>query len=331
MPEDRLDTLRALAEATRGAESEEDLQRALMVLAERSGDLASELAELDRLHERALELERLARQRADEADEARTRFLDNVSHELRTPLNGIIGYLDLLSEGIGGTLTEAQERQIQRIRAGAVRLKEMIEEILTFSRIEAGGEVLDVAETDVGAAVADVAALVGPLMTEKALAFDVALPPDPLVIRTDGGKLRQILLNLLSNAQKYTERGHVQLTVEDDGAAAVVIVRDTGPGIAARDRERIFHPFQRLFTADQRGGTGLGLSVSRSLATLLGGDLTVESEPGSGSTFVVRIPKAPSPEAVAMPGAESALGADRSPESGGDPPEDQPFPPSVRA
>ena len=295
MPERALDALRALAEAARGAGSVEEAQRAaLAVLTDHSAELAADLAELDRSRQRALDLERLARQRADEADEARLRFMDNVSHELRTPLNGIMGYLDLLSEGIGGVLTEAQESQIQRIRAGALRLKEMIEEILTFSRIQAGDEALDLEETDLGAAVAEVGALLRPLLEDKALAFEVILPEDPIRIRTDAVKLRQVLMNLLSNAQKYTDRGRVELSLASEAGQALIAVRDTGPGIAVRDHEKIFHPFQRLPSRDTRGGTGLGLSVSRSLVALLGGELTLESEPGRGSAFLVRLPLQPS-------------------------------------
>ena len=294
MPEPPLDALGALAQATRAARTpEERRQAAMKVAAERSDELASELAEIDSLRQQAAELERVAQQRADEALEVRARFMANISHELRTPLNGIIGYLEILSEGIGGPLTAAQQRQIHRIRAGAFRLKEMIEEILTFSRLEAGGETVEMEDTDVAIAVNEVVALVGPLMEDKALTFNVVLPETPQTIRTDSGKLRQILLNLLSNAQKYTDRGQVDLRVEQDGQTTTITVRDTGRGIPTQDHEKIFGPFQRLPTPDYRGGTGLGLSVSRSLTTLLGGDITVQSEVGHGSTLVVRIPSRP--------------------------------------
>jgi signal transduction histidine kinase len=167
----------------------------------------------------------------------------------------------------------------------------MIEEILTFSRIEAGREELRLEMVDLAELAVEACRLVEPLAGQKALAFTYDGPADRLIVQTDAGKMRQILLNLLSNTIKFTERGEVGLRLSDAGGEIIVEVRDTGVGISPDQLERIFEPFHQAAPAGaRRGGTGLGLTVSRELARLLGGDISVTSEPNHGSTFTLRIP-----------------------------------------
>ena len=225
------------------------------------------------------------------AVEARSRFMAGVSHELRTPLNAIVGHVDLLREGIVGPITGRQAQHIGRVRAAAVHLKGLIEEILAFSRFEVGAEDLHLGETNVGLLARELAELLEPLIRERGLRLGVRVPDDLRPIRTDAVKLRQILMNLLANAQKYTDTGGIELLVEQEPDGAVrASVTDTGPGIERADQDRIFEPFWRLPGSGERSGTGLGLTLARSLARLLGGDLHVRSEPGMGSTFTVRVP-----------------------------------------
>jgi signal transduction histidine kinase/CHASE3 domain sensor protein len=224
------------------------------------------------------------------ASQAKSAFLATMSHELRTPLNAIIGYQSLLREGIHGSLNDSQLAQLSRIRASADHLLGLIDEILTFSRVEAGKEVVRLEDVELRPLVEETVGMVGPLAEHKGLTLR-AEPTDG-VLRTDGVKLRQILLNLLSNAVKFTERGEITLRMRRDGNGAEFYITDTGIGIAAENLQRIFEPFWQVEQSSTRraGGTGLGLTVSRSLARLLGGDVSVESQPGQGSTFTVTLP-----------------------------------------
>lgn len=228
---------------------------------------------------------------AQEAIHAKTDFLAVISHELRTPLTSIITCTELLESGILGDPTKEQRTQLDHIFGSANELLGLIEEILAFSRVEAGGEEVRLEVVEVGPFVRQVAALIEPIAAERRLEFRIEAPEDTS-IRTDGGKLRKILLNLLSNAVKFTEEGSVELRVSLAGDVIVFSVEDTGGGIAAEDRERIFQPFWQVDGPDTRrvGGAGLGLSVTRRFARMLGGDVTVESEPDAGSTFTVRLP-----------------------------------------
>lgn len=227
------------------------------------------------------------------ANHAKSAFLATMSHELRTPLNAIFGYADLLVTGVGGDLTPAQETQLTRIQSSARHLLTLIEGLLTFSRIEAGSQHVHREQIDVHALVEEAIALLQPAAAGRSLDLKVVLPAVGSVIETDRGKVLQILLNLLSNAVKFTDAGSVVLEVECTGADIVIHVTDTGIGIAAADLDRIFEPFWQAERGPTRrsGGTGLGLTVSRQLAELLGGTLTVRSEPDAGSTFELRLPR----------------------------------------
>jgi len=227
------------------------------------------------------------------ASEAKSAFLATISHELRTPLNAIIGYQSLLNEGIDGALNDAQLRQLARIRASADHLLGLIDEVLTFSRVEAGKEVAQPDDLRLRPLVEEAVLMVMPLAEAKGLSLRVDVPDAQLV--TDGVKLRQILLNLLSNAVKFTDRGEISLRARESEDRVEFQVVDTGLGIARENLDRIFEPFWQVEQRPTRraGGTGLGLSVSRSLARILGGDVTVESRLGEGSTFTVLLPARP--------------------------------------
>jgi PAS domain S-box-containing protein len=255
----------------------------------RRAALAVENAELFRASE-------AARAEAEAASRAKTEFLAVMSHELRTPLNAILGYTDLMIDGIFGPLTEKQQTHLGRLRASGRHLLTLIEEILSLSRIEAGKEEVRVEMVDVWTLARDAAALIAPSATSKGLDFKVHVPDGARVTVTDPTKMRQILLNLLSNAVKFTSTGRVELSGELTGHLVQFAIRDTGPGIKRDDVERIFEPFWQVRQhgrspyADRSAGMGLGLSVSRRLARLLGGEIFVDTTPDVGSTFTVRIP-----------------------------------------
>ncbi|HET9983240.1 MAG TPA: ATP-binding protein [Longimicrobiales bacterium] len=258
------------------------------------GALASEFAQaLER--SRLYEAEQDARRRAEQASLSKSQFLAVMSHELRTPLTAVIGYADLLASETSGNLNPKQAEQVGRIRSSAWHLVSIIDEILTFARMEAGREQVRFERLDATHLARAASELLEPQARARGLELHADVPPGPLWIRSDPGKVRQILLNLLGNAVKFTDEGGVFLTLHPEGDEWLAFtVRDTGPGIDAAHLERIFEPFTQ---ADQsatrlKGGTGLGLAVSRRLAHLLGGDVTVESTVGEGSTFTLRLPMA---------------------------------------
>lgn len=239
----------------------------------------------------ALHTSRLVRS-LQTANEAKSTFLATMSHELRTPLNAIIGYSDLLQAEVGGDLTAQHKQHVGRIGGAARHLLGLIESILNFARLEAGQEQVNLADADAGQLATDIVALVEPLARAKGLDLRLTMRDAPFVIRTDPAKLRQILLNLLSNALKFTVQGAVLIDVRRDEDSIICSVTDTGIGIAPEDLEDIFEPFRQVgpVHTHRAPGTGLGLSVSRQLARLLGGDLRAESAAGEGSTFTLRIP-----------------------------------------
>jgi signal transduction histidine kinase/putative methionine-R-sulfoxide reductase with GAF domain len=247
------------------------------------------LVEIGRRAGLAVENARLYAELA-EVSEAKSQFLSTMSHELRTPLNAIIGYASLLRDRVAGPLTEVQGEHISRILGAADHLLVLINEVLTLSRLEAGKERVDPSTFDLAALTHAVSEMVLPIADRNALRLTVEAA-GPVVVRSDETKVRQILLNLLSNAIKFTDEGGISVRVAQDTHARIQ-VRDTGRGIADADLERIFDPFYQVSqgTTRSEGGTGLGLTVSRRLARLLGGDLEVASQPGAGSTFTLRLP-----------------------------------------
>jgi signal transduction histidine kinase/CHASE3 domain sensor protein len=224
------------------------------------------------------------------ASEAKSTFLATMSHELRTPLNAIIGYQSLLKEGIGGPVNDTQLAQLTRIRASADHLLGLIDEVLTFSRVEAGKEVVSRSEVHLRPIIDEAVTMVMPLAELKGL--ELRVEAEDAILFTDGGKIRQIVLNLLSNAVKFSDKGEVRVRTSAKGESVVISISDTGIGIAPENQERIFDPFWQVEQRSTRraGGTGLGLSVSRTLAQLIGGEISVESNLEKGSTFILTLP-----------------------------------------
>lgn len=226
--------------------------------------------------------------------EVRSRLVTNVSHELRTPINSILGLTKLLLARTDGELTEEQEKQLRFVRQSAESLYTLVDDLLDLSKIDAGRALVRTQALDVGVLFASLRGMLRPLADAApnvTLAFDT--PAEPIALETDETKLAQILRNLVTNALKFTERGSVRITARSDGDDAVFEVTDTGIGIARDDHERIFEEFFQVDGAVQRRskGTGLGLTLSRHLAELLHGSLSLESEIGKGSTFTLRIPR----------------------------------------
>jgi signal transduction histidine kinase len=230
-----------------------------------------------------------ARDAAESANEAKSRFLAHMSHELRTPLNAILGYAQILR---ACELSNRQNVAARTIQQSGEHLLALINDILDLSQIEAGKLELDPHPVELRAIVRGVADMIAVRAQEKGLAFDWRVAPDvPHVVLADDKALRQVLLNLLGNAVKFTTAGHVQLGVscaaeKGDQAVLRFEVRDTGPGIAADKQDLIFQPFEQADAAARKaGGTGLGLSISRRIVERMDGCLLVESAPGAGSRF----------------------------------------------
>jgi PAS domain S-box-containing protein len=232
--------------------------------------------------------------KAEAANDAKSAFLAMMSHELRTPLTAIIGYEELLSDGISGEVNSEQLAQLGRIRHSAMHLLALVEQVLTLTRIELQGETVERERFTLSQLVRSVAVLVTPLATEKRLAFHTELPREDLVLESDPLRLKQALVNLLGNAVRFTDHGEVSLCVrEEPGGLLAFEVRDTGIGIPQNDLERIFEPFWQVEQRATRrvGGAGLGLTVARRTARLLGGDVTVGSAAGEGSVFTLHVPR----------------------------------------
>lgn len=265
-------------------------------------------AELGRRAAFAMDNARLYKE-AQEANRAKADFLAVVSHELRTPLNAIGGYADLLQSGATGDLSEGQAQYVDRIKVGAGHLAQLIDEILAFTRVEAHREQLAFWATDIRRVAQDAIAVVEPQAVNADLELTLDAPePGPEVV-TDADKVRQVLVNLLSNAIKYTIEGSVTLTVRSGDGGVELAVSDTGIGIEPEHLDRIFEPFWQAEAPNTRtaGGTGLGLSVNKRLVALLGGSIEVESQPGAGSTFTVRLPPEPPDEPVEPETAATSL------------------------
>jgi signal transduction histidine kinase len=276
-----------------GLEQFERMQQSarLLPMLQADGQVEGALALIQDVTERVAREEELrqAMQRVEEASQAKSVFLAAMSHELRTPLAAVVGYVSILEGGMVGPVTAEQQRHLGRIKGSAQHLMSIIEEILTFSRVEAGRESAHLEDCDAAQLAREAVALLEPQALQKGLTLDTTLP-DRLPFRTDPTKVRQILINLLGNAVKFTEAGKVAMVMDGGTDHVVFRVRDTGPGIAPEDLERVFEPFTQVHEFRAQGGTGLGLPVSRKLAHLLGGNLVVESLPGRGSTFTLSLP-----------------------------------------
>jgi signal transduction histidine kinase len=228
----------------------------------------------------------------EEASKHKSQFLANMSHELRTPLNAILGYTELILDNIYGEMPEKARAVLERLQANGRHLLGLINDVLDLSKIEAGQLTLSLDDYSLSDVVHGVVSAVEPLAAEKRLAFKVEVAPDLPTGRGDGRRLSQVLLNLLGNAIKFTDKGEVAIRASTTNGAFTVAVCDTGPGIAAADQGKIFEEFQQADSSITRkkGGTGLGLSISKRIIEMHRGRIWVESEPGKGSTFYLTVP-----------------------------------------
>jgi signal transduction histidine kinase len=251
----------------------------------------AELRDVELLRERAAQSERDVVDLREEVT-ARTTHMTTLSHELRTPLNAVVGYTELLEAGLGGALDEKGIAYLARIKATARQQQQIIEEILSFARLEGGRETIRTEVCEMDALVTELQAVITPLAEARGLTFTTKVANAPATFTADAAKVRQILINLLGNAVKFTPAGTVDLNVATSHDALVFTVTDTGPGIPPRDRERIFEPFTQLDEGKTReyGGTGLGLAITKRLIELLHGEIRVHARDGGGSTFIVALP-----------------------------------------
>ncbi len=288
------------------AERDEDLRKQYKKLELSHQDLSRVAAELakykeameQKVRERTDELAqknlllRGAMERAQGSDLLKTQFLANMSHELRTPLNAIIGFSQVLSEGMDGEINETQKKDLDAIYQSGMHLLSIINDILDISKIEAGRMQLDLAEFDMGDVVLDVLSTAKPLVKEKEVALRVELPKEAPRVYADRIRIRQVILNLISNAAKFTAKGHILVRVASNSNEVEVHVADTGMGIRESDIPKLFNEFKQLdpSTTRNRGGAGLGLALAKRFVELHGGRIWVESVLGIGSTFSFSIP-----------------------------------------
>ena len=237
-----------------------------------------------------------ARAEAERANRAKMEFLATMSHELRTPLNAIAGYVDLLDLEIRGPVTSQQREDLRRIQRSQQHLLGLINDVLNFAKLEAGQVEFTMGTVPINSLLGDIEQLVAPQLSAKGLAYSYTEPDTVLEVRTDEEKARQIILNLLTNAVKFTgANGQVNVQCRGDERFVLIIVTDTGRGIPQDKLDTIFEPFvqvDRHVTPSIHQGVGLGLAISRDLARAMGGDIAVESRVGSGSIFTLSLPRA---------------------------------------
>ncbi|HET9448970.1 MAG TPA: ATP-binding protein, partial [Steroidobacteraceae bacterium] len=295
----------------------------LAILEARADALTTAQAVAQQAHEEQIvERERVeqqlvaAKNAAEEASRTKSAFVANMSHELRTPLNAIIGYSEMLQEDAADLGYVQAVPDLEKIQIAGRHLLGLINDILDLSKIEAGKMTLSVEQFDVTTLITDVVGTAQPLVAAHRNQLLLEISSDAGRMRSDSTKLRQVLLNLLSNAAKFTDRGRITISVAREmreGHAWITIrVKDTGIGMTAEQTSRLFEDFMQADSSTTRryGGTGLGLAISQRFCRMMGGVITAESEPARGSTFIVSLP-------AEAPKAESDIDATRIPASRG--------------
>jgi hypothetical protein len=247
----------------------------------------------DRVRLRTAELV-IARDAAESADRLKSAFLASMSHELRTPLNSIIGFTGIVLQGLAGPLNDEQTKQLGMVQNSSRHLLALINDVLDISKIEAGQLDIHCASFSLIPAIEKTVSTILPLAEKKGIIIRTELSPEVGKIYSDQRRTEQVLINLLGNAVKFTDRGEVVVQCCLDQEWIVLAVRDTGIGIDPRFHQSIFEPFRQVDTglARKREGTGLGLSICKRLVELLGGFISLQSVPDLGSTFTVRLPVA---------------------------------------
>jgi signal transduction histidine kinase len=243
------------------------------------------------------EIEEKSRQ-LEVASQHKSQFLANMSHELRTPLNAILGYTELMLDQIYGEVPDKMRGVLDRVQSNGRHLLGLINDVLDLSKIEAGQLALTVANYSLEDVVQGVVTSVESLATEKQLALKLDIPRSLPAGRGDERRIAQVLLNLVGNAIKFTEKGEVAIAASASNGSFNIAVRDTGPGISPADQVKIFEEFHQADNSatKTKGGTGLGLSIAKRIVEMHGGRIWVESSPGSGATFSVSLPVKVQPE-----------------------------------
>jgi signal transduction histidine kinase len=270
-----------LANAVRTRETNGDFRNECLVL---------RMSERERYEDEILQAKRVA----EAANDSKAKFVSMMSHELRTPLQSVLGYAELLIGGKDGPLTPAQREDIESIRQASKSLARLLDDIFNFSRLESGRAGLEITQLSVSDAIDRAEALLRPRISEAQLVYERAPIPKTVMMQADDYRLQQILLNLLVNALKFTPAGgRISISAYKENGRVGIDVADTGPGVPESDVERIFEPFVQIRPGrqhDSTSGVGLGLAISRDLARAMGGDLTVRSQEGKGSTFTLMLP-----------------------------------------